>query len=171
MSSGSRRRCGHTETGAGMPAARVAARRSSGSSSATWGARVRDSSRSGGRQQGRGVTRGIAEKQEVVLIVLQRWRAAARSSSGRRQAAWRGEEKPARGRGAAGQVLGRHVACLRAALERGGARHMAGRAAAARGRETEEREREVDEGGPSCKLQKVQGPYCNAQITFKPVLK
>jgi hypothetical protein len=32
------------------------------------------------------------------------------------------------------------------------------RVAAARGRETEEREREVDEGGPSCKLQKVQGP-------------
>jgi hypothetical protein len=40
-----------------------------------------------------------------------------------------------------------------------------------RGRETEEREREVDEGGRSCKLQKVQGPYYNAQITFKPELK
>jgi hypothetical protein len=55
--------------------------------------------------------RGITGKQEVVLIVLQRRR---------------GEEKPVRGRGAAGQVLGRHVACLRAALERGDARHMAG---------------------------------------------
>jgi hypothetical protein len=125
MCSGSRRRCGCAETGAGTPAARVAARRSSGSSSATWGTRVRDSTRSGGWRQGRGATRGIAGKQEVVLIVLQR-RAVAMSSSGRRQAAWRGEEKPVRGRGAAGQVLGRHLACLRAALERGDARHMAG---------------------------------------------
>jgi hypothetical protein len=65
MSSGSRRGCGHAETGAGTQAARVAARRSSGSSSATWEARVRDSSRSGERRQGRGVTRGIAGKQEV----------------------------------------------------------------------------------------------------------
>jgi hypothetical protein len=62
------------------------------------------------------------------------------------------------GPGAAGQVLGRHVACLRAALERGGARHMGGRAAAARGRETEERGREVDEGGPSCQFQKYRDP-------------
>jgi hypothetical protein len=30
---------------------------------------------------------------------------------------------------------------------------------------------EEDDGGPSCKKQKIQGPYCNAQITFKPVLK
>jgi hypothetical protein len=44
---------------------------------------------------------------------------------------WRGQGRPARVRGAAGQVLGRHVACLREVLERGGARHMAGRVAAA----------------------------------------
>jgi hypothetical protein len=111
MCSRSRRRCGRAETGAGTPAARVAARRSSGSSISTWGTRVRESTRSGGRRQGRGAMRGITGKQEVVLIVLQRRR---------------GEEKPVRGRGAAGQVLGRHLACLRAALERGDARHMAG---------------------------------------------
>jgi hypothetical protein len=95
-------------------------------------------------------------------------RGAAQAGS---RAAWPDGKKPARGQGAAGQVLGRHVACLRAALERGGARHMAGRAALARGREIEERGREVDEGGPSCKLQKIQGPHCNAQVTFKLELK
>jgi hypothetical protein len=135
MCSGSRRR-------AGTLAARVAARRSSGSNSATWGTRVRDSTRSGGQRQGRGVTRGIAGKQEVVLIALQRRRAAAGSSSGTRQAAWRGEEKPARGRGAAGQVLGRYVACLRVALERGDARHMAGSERRRRAAEEQRRGRE-----------------------------
>jgi hypothetical protein len=30
---------------------------------------------------------------------------------------------------------------------------------------------EVDEGGLDCNFQKVQGPYCNVQITFKPELK
>jgi hypothetical protein len=68
-------------------------------------------------------------------------------------------------------VLGRHVACLRAALERGGAQHKADRVAVARGRETEEMGREVDEGGPSCQFQKIQGPHCNAQVTFIPELK
>jgi hypothetical protein len=48
---------------------------------------------------------------------------------------------------------------------------MAGRAAAARRREIEERGREVDESGPSCNLQKIQGLHYNAQITFKPELK
>jgi hypothetical protein len=44
--------------------------------------------------------------------------------------------------------------------------------AAACGRgETEEREREVDEGGSKCNFREMQGPYCNASITFKPVLK
>jgi hypothetical protein len=168
----SRRRCGHAETGAGTLAARVAAQGSSGSSSATWVTRVRDSTRSGGWRQGRGVTRGITGKQEVVLIILQRRRAAARSSSGRQQAAWRGNEKPARGRGAAGQVLGRHVACLRAALEWGGARHMAGRAAAA----VEQRSRggrgaEGGSRGLLCDSPKVQGPPGNVLITFKLELK
>jgi hypothetical protein len=158
MCSGPRTRRGRAED--------VAAQRSSGSGSATWGTQGRDSTRSGGRRQGRGVMRGIIGKQEVALGLLRR-RAAARSSSGRQRATWRGKEKPAWGRGAAGQVLGRHVACLRAALEWGGAWHMAGRAPAARGRETEERGREVDERGPSCNLQKIQGLHCNAQITFK----
>jgi hypothetical protein len=172
MCSGSRRRCGRAETGAGTEAARVAARRSSGSSSVMWGTQVRDSTRSGGRRQGKGVTCGIARKQEVVLIILQRRRATARSSSGRQQAAWRGEEKAVRGRGAAGQVLGRHVAGLRAALERGGARHMAGRAAAA----VEQRSRggrgaEGGRRGLFCDSPKVQGPPGNVLITFKLELK
>jgi hypothetical protein len=40
-----------------------------------------------------------------------------------------------------------------------------------RQRRTEEREREVDEGGPGCNFGEMQGPYCNASITFNPVLK
>jgi hypothetical protein len=43
-------------------------------------------------------------------------------------------------------------------------------AACGRG-ETEEGEREVDEGGLKCNFREMQGPYCNASITFKPVLK
>jgi hypothetical protein len=43
----------------------VVAQRRAGSSNATWGTRVRDSTRSGGRRHGRGVTRGITGKQEV----------------------------------------------------------------------------------------------------------
>jgi hypothetical protein len=50
--------------------------------------------------------------------------------------------------------------------------HMAGRAAAARGtKKTEEREREVHEGGPNCNITEMQGPYCNDLITFKAMLK
>jgi hypothetical protein len=41
----------------------------------------------------------------------------------------------------------------------------------ARQRRTEEREREVDEEGPKCNIIEMQGPYCNAYITFKPRLK
>jgi hypothetical protein len=41
----------------------------------------------------------------------------------------------------------------------------------ARQRRTEEREREVDEEGPKCDITELQGPYCNASITFKPVVK
>jgi hypothetical protein len=87
------------------------------------------------------------------------------------RATWRGQGRPARGRGTRRQGREGHVARCRMALRWRGWRTWLARAAAARGRETEEREREVDEGGPSCKLQKVQGPYCNAQITFKPELK
>jgi hypothetical protein len=44
--------------------------------------------------------------------------------------------------------------------------------AAACGRgETEEGEREVDEEGLNCNFREKQGSYCNASITFKPVLK
>jgi hypothetical protein len=49
---------------------------------------------------------------------------------------------------------------------------MIGRVAVAWHRgETEEGEREVDKGGPRCNFIEMQGPYCNAQITFKPELK
>jgi hypothetical protein len=44
--------------------------------------------------------------------------------------------------------------------------------AAACGRgETEEKEREVDEGRPKRNFREMLGPYYNASITFKPVLK
>jgi hypothetical protein len=53
---------------------------------------------------------------------------------------------------------------------RGGA-HGRNSGGGARQRRTEEREREVDEEGPNCNIIEMQGPYCNASITFKPVLK
>jgi hypothetical protein len=44
--------------------------------------------------------------------------------------------------------------------------------AAACGRgEAEEGEGEVDEEGLNCNFREMQGPYCKASITFKPVLK
>jgi hypothetical protein len=87
MCSGSQRGCGRTEAGAVTPAARVAARRNAGSSNATWGTRVRDSTRSGGRRHGRGVTRGITGKQEVARDCYngEERRGAARVGS---RAAW-----------------------------------------------------------------------------------
>jgi hypothetical protein len=57
--------------------------------------------------------------------------------------------------------------------EMAGAAHMAGqwRQRAAEEKQRREREREVDEGGPECNFREMQGPYCNASIAFKPVLK
>jgi hypothetical protein len=43
--------------------------------------------------------------------------------------------------------------------------------AAACGRGETEGEREVDEEGLNCNFREKLGPYCNASITFKPVLK
>jgi hypothetical protein len=58
--------------------------------------------------------------------------------------------------------VGRHVAQARVAQgQQGGAHGRAVAAACGRGK-TEEGEREVDEGGLYCKIQKRQGPYCNA---------
>jgi hypothetical protein len=37
--------------------------------------------------------------------------------------------------------------------------------------EKQRREREVDEDGLNCNFREMQGPYCKASITFKPVLK
>jgi hypothetical protein len=65
----------------------------------------------------------------------------------------------------------RHVARIRAAQRRQDGTHGRAVAAACGRREAEEREREVDEGGLKCNLREMQGPYCNASITFKPVLK
>jgi hypothetical protein len=119
---------------------------------------------------GRRATRRVARKQEVARGCYdgKQRRGAARADS---RAAWQEQGRPARGRGR--RLRGRegHVARCRTALRRQGWCTWLARAAAARGRETEEREREEDKGGPSCKLQKVQGPYCNTQITFKPELK
>jgi hypothetical protein len=101
-----------------------------------------------------------------------RWRAAARCSSGRRLATWPNWERPARGREAAGQRSGWHVARSLAAQRRQGQHTWPGER---RRRATEknrgEGEREVDEGGSKCNFREMQGPYCNASITFKPVLK
>jgi hypothetical protein len=68
-------------------------RRSSGRGNATWTTQGRASTGSGGRQQGRGATRGIAGRQEVALESLRR-RAAMKHGSGRRRATWRGWERP-----------------------------------------------------------------------------
>jgi hypothetical protein len=70
----------------------------------------------------RGATLGVCGEQEVALVRLQRRRAAAKSGSGRWQAAWQDRERPAGFGEAAALGLRRHVAQCRAA--RG--RHMAG---------------------------------------------
>jgi hypothetical protein len=79
--------------------------------------------------------------------------------------------KPAPGREAAEQVRKRHVARIRAAQRQQGGAHGRPVAAACGRGETEEVGREVDEEGLNCNFREMQGPYCNASITFKPVLK
>jgi hypothetical protein len=76
-------------------------------------------------------------------------------------AAERGEASAGAGNGGAEAGVARGK--VLSGTEMAGAAHMAGR--------TEEREREVDEGGPNCNFRETQGPYYNASITFKPVLK
>jgi hypothetical protein len=71
---------------------------------------------------------------------------------------------------------GAETGASRARAQRGagaaGTAHRAGAVAVACGRgEIEEREREVDEGGPKCNFRELQGPYYNVPITFQPVLK
>jgi hypothetical protein len=72
---------------------------------------------------GQRATRGVGREQEVVLVRLQRPRAAAKSSSGRwpGSVARRGEASAARGSG--GTRLRRHVDRLRAARGRRCAAH------------------------------------------------
>jgi hypothetical protein len=142
MRSESRRRWVCARAGAGTLAVRVAARRSSGSGGVgvahaedgSWGKTT--------AAAGRRAARGICREQEVVLIGSQRRGAAVQGGSGRRQAAWHGGKKPARGRGRRQQFREGHVARFKTALRRRGWRTWLARAAAARGRETEERERE-----------------------------
>jgi hypothetical protein len=80
--------------------------RSSGRGGVAW--RVREKiARSTRVAAGRGAMRGNGQKQEVVLVGLQRRRAAAQSSSAGGRTAWQGVERPAcrvsggRGAGAA----------------------------------------------------------------------
>jgi hypothetical protein len=85
MRSESRRRWDCVGAGAGTPAARVAARRSSGSGrvgveraeDGSWGKTT--------AAAGRRAARGICREQEVALIGSQRRRAAVKRGSGRRQ--------------------------------------------------------------------------------------
>jgi hypothetical protein len=86
MCSGSRTRCGRAEVGAGMPAAHVTARRSSGSGrdSVSWWKKAAGRSKAA---VGQGAMRGIAGKQEVALGCCdgEQRRGAARADS---RAAW-----------------------------------------------------------------------------------
>jgi hypothetical protein len=149
--SGSRRRRDRAEVGAGASAAHVATRRGSDGGSATWGMWGRDSTRSGGRRRGRGVTRGITGSR--------RWcwsrcdgdqrRSTARADRGRRG---EGRGWPTRGRGRRRWNGEGHVDGHRAALRRQ-RRHTWPEQRWQRAIEkTEEREREVDEGGPKCNI-------------------
>jgi hypothetical protein len=91
---------------------------------------------------GRRATRGIARKQELALGCSggEQRRGVARVDG---RAAWHGKERPARGREGGGQGRRGRVDWCRVALRRWGARHMAGRAAAARA----EKKQRMREGG------------------------
>jgi hypothetical protein len=80
-------------------------------------------------------------RQEVVREMLRR-RAAAKCSSGRRRATWRGQRVASARAGSGGAEAG--VACgeVLSSAETAGVAHMAGTAAAARGREEQRRGRE-----------------------------
>jgi hypothetical protein len=100
-------------------------------------------------------------KQEVALESL-RWRAVVKRGSGRRRATWRGRERQRE----AGKRRGRGWGDTWMGTEqrwggRGGANGQ-GSGGGARQRKTEERGREVDEGGPGCNFEKRQGLHCNA---------
>jgi hypothetical protein len=130
---------------------------------------------------------GVARAEDGSWGRLQRWPAEERHVGSLRSRRWRGVATTASsGEGRLGRTVGRRgksrdgqrgvgeggsEARCRTALRRRGWRTWPAIAVAARGRETEERERGVDEGGPGCKIQKGQGSYSNSQITFKPELK
>jgi hypothetical protein len=98
------------------------------------------------------VTRGLAGRQEGALGLLRR-RATARISSGRARTTWRRQGVASAGSGKAAVERGRARGRAQSGAGAAGAAHLAGTVAAARGRENRgEGEREVDEGGPSCKM-------------------
>jgi hypothetical protein len=144
--------------------------RSSGRSSATWRPHEQASTGSGGRRHGRRVTRGTSEgrRWRGRCCDGERRRSAARAGGGRR-----GEARGSQCEGGKRRGRDRGDTCMGAEgcwSGRGGAHGRAVAAACGRG-EAEEREREVDEGGPVCNFRELQGPYCNISITFKPVLE
>jgi hypothetical protein len=106
----------------------------------------------------------------VVQEMLRR-RAAVVCSSGRRRPMWPSGEGPAQGREAVGQRLERHVHGCRGVRERQRRRTWPGSGGGVRQR----RNRGGREGGrrrgPKCNFREMQGPYCNASITFKLLLK
>jgi hypothetical protein len=118
---------------------------SSGRGGVAW--RVREkTTRSTRAAAGRGATRGNGQKQEVVLVGLQRRRAVAQSSSAGGRTAWQGVERPAR----SGE---RQAGCWSSTWRTEGrcgaikARHMAGAGGGGGAeRSRERRELEVDEG-------------------------
>jgi hypothetical protein len=122
--------------------------RSSGRGRAVW--RVREkTARSTRAAAGRGVTRGNGRKQEVVLVGLQRWRAAAQSSSAGGRTAWQGVERPA---WSGERRAGCWSSTWRAEGRRGAVKawHMAGAGGGGGAeRSRERREMEVDEGTDS----------------------
>jgi hypothetical protein len=86
-------------------------------------------------------------------------------------ATWKGQGWPARDRGRRRWSRERHVDGAEQRWGGGGGTHGRVVAAACGREETEEGEREVDEGVFNCNFREMQGLYCNASITFKPVLK
>jgi hypothetical protein len=94
-----------------------------------------------------------------------------REHTGRRRATWPSGERSARGQEAAGQRPERHVHGWRGVRERQRRRTWPGSGGGVRQR----RNRGGREGGrrrgPKCNFREMQGPYCNASITFKSVLK
>jgi hypothetical protein len=115
-------------------------------------------------REARGSARGLEEdvamrKQELALR-----RCAWRHGEARMAVMRHGGRKGglAQGREGSGVGLWWHVAWPRAAQGWQGRHTWLGQRRRCAAKKTEERGREVDEGGPKSNLQKGEGPYCNA---------